>query len=126
MPQPAQEHGNHQVSGGAPFSTPVAAKRNVKVVAEPGGQRDVPAPPKVRWRDGEVRQLEINHEPEAHEVSQTPGNIRIAGKIAINLESKSEQPNDHLKACGCRTLSENLICKQSTVIRHENFLEKPQ
>ena len=47
VPQPAEQHGDHQVAVACALAAAVAAERDVQVVAQPGRQRDVPAPPEL-------------------------------------------------------------------------------
>src|SRR5436853_7697244 len=47
MPEPTEEHGEDQVNVSAAESAPVSAQGDVKILAQPGGERDVPAPPEI-------------------------------------------------------------------------------
>src|SRR5690606_27516404 len=47
VPEAAQEHGGHEVELGAHRALAVAAQGDVEVVAEPGGEADVPAAPEL-------------------------------------------------------------------------------
>ena len=51
VPQPAQQHRRHQIDVAPHLAVPVAAERDVDVIAQEPAQRDVPAAPEV----GDVR-----------------------------------------------------------------------
>ena len=59
MPKAAQEHDNDKIERGTIRTDLISAERNVKVIAQEGGKRDVPAPPKIREADGGVGKTEI-------------------------------------------------------------------
>src|ERR1017187_4190244 len=37
VPQPAEQHGEHQIAVGHPASPPITTQRDVQIVAQPGG-----------------------------------------------------------------------------------------
>src|SRR6202011_1852123 len=45
VPEPAEQHRHQQIDVTARLAEPVAAERNIEVVAQEARQRDVPAPP---------------------------------------------------------------------------------
>ena len=47
VPGPADEHGQEEIPVLLEPSGPVAAQGNVQKVAQPGAERDVPAPPEI-------------------------------------------------------------------------------
>src|ERR1044071_484196 len=47
VPHPAEQHRQHQIAVRLPPAAPVAAERLVEIVAQPGGERDVPALPEI-------------------------------------------------------------------------------
>ena len=55
VPQPGDEHGRHEVDIRPDRSLAVAAQRYVDVVADPAGQRDVPAAPELGGAGAQVR-----------------------------------------------------------------------
>ena len=46
VPQARYEHGDEEVEVRTPTAATTAAKREVEIIAEPGGEADVPAVPK--------------------------------------------------------------------------------
>ena len=65
---------------------PVATERNVHIVAEPGGQRDMPAAPELGDRLADVRIVEVFEERKAEHFAETDRHIRVAGEIEVNLQ----------------------------------------
>src|SRR5262245_27958245 len=59
VPQAAQKKHDHEIAIRSRRRAAVAAERYVEVVAEPGRQRNVPAPPEVLHRFGNVGPPEI-------------------------------------------------------------------
>ena len=72
MPNAGEQHGNHQIDLRAPPAFAAAAQRDIDVVANPSGERDVPTVPEVAQikraqRHGEVlRQLKAEQHGHAH------------------------------------------------------------
>src|ERR1035438_6643943 len=64
---------------------PAAAQGNVEVVAQPTGERDVPAPPEVRHAGRQVRTPEVDREVKSEQLGHADGHVRVAGKIEIDL-----------------------------------------
>jgi len=59
VPQAAEQHGEEEIHVCAGVAQAVAAERDVQVVAQPGGERDVPAPPELARVAREVGLLEV-------------------------------------------------------------------
>ena len=51
MPQTCHQHGEEVVEIHAHLSLPVSAQRNIHIIAEPEGKRDVPATPELSNRE---------------------------------------------------------------------------
>src|SRR5271170_3703492 len=88
MPQAAEQHGQQEVAIGLAFSVSIPAQWNVQIIAEPGAQTDVPAPPEILNAVGQVRLAEIHHKMKAHELGASPGNAAVTAEVAINLPSE--------------------------------------
>ena len=59
VPQTAQEHRGQQVGIGSYAAAVTAAERDVQIIAQPGGQRDVPPAPKIAEAYGDKWAVEI-------------------------------------------------------------------
>src|SRR2546423_1304649 len=89
MPETSQEHDDHEIDRGPRPSNAVAAERNVKVITQEGGKRDVPAPPEIGKANGCVRKTEIILQMKAKAEGRANGTGRIAGEIEKDLSGKS-------------------------------------
>ncbi len=85
MPQAAEEHGQEQVAVGLEGAAAVAAQADVEVVAQPGRQADVPAPPELGDRLADVGLVEVLHEAEAHHQAEADGHVAVAGEVEVEL-----------------------------------------
>ena len=86
VPQAAEEEDGQQVEIDPRLRDPAAAQRDVDVVAEPGGERDVPAPPEVLHGAGDVGIVEVLDELEAQHPPQPDGHVRVAREIEVDLQ----------------------------------------
>ena len=86
VPQPAEQHHQREVDIRADAALAVAAERDVKVIAEPCGERQVPPPPEFRDRLRAVRRIEVLREHESEHQTEADRHVRVAGKIEIDLE----------------------------------------
>ena len=68
----------------------IAAERDVQVVAQPRGERDVPAPPEVREADRRVRKAEIIGHGETQAQRRPDRRGRVAGEVAEDLTAEGE------------------------------------
>ena len=86
MPEAGQRPYGKQIENVPCGRAPVAAERDVHIVAEPGGQRDVPAAPELGDRLADVRIVEVFEKLEAEHFAETDRHIRVAGEIEVNLQ----------------------------------------
>src|SRR5437879_7150733 len=88
MPKPREDHGRQKVHGGFPLPAGAAAQRNVQVIAKPGAQTNVPAPPEILEPLRQKWLAEIDHEMEAHQLSAAACDIAIPAEISVHLPRK--------------------------------------
>ncbi len=88
VPEASEEHGDEEVSAGAPGARAVASEADVEVIAEPGGEADVPPLPEFAWGGGGVGDVEIRHEIEAQEAGGAAGDIGVSGEVGVDLEGE--------------------------------------
>src|SRR5260370_24112758 len=62
VPEASEQHREHQIAVRAALAVAAAPEWNVQVVAKPGAEADVPAPPEILQAGGEVRLTEVHHE----------------------------------------------------------------
>src|SRR5687767_5247120 len=79
VPQAGEEHGEEQIPAGHGNSAAAASDGEVDVIAKPGGEADVPAPPEVARADGKVGQAEVDDELEPEEFRDAARDGGVAG-----------------------------------------------
>src|SRR5439155_540889 len=78
VPEAAEEEDEPEVEIGAGGAVAIAPEGNVEIVAKPRRERDVPPPPELRHRSGDIRVVEVLREAEAEEPGQPDGHVRVA------------------------------------------------
>ena len=81
----------------ARVSHPVSAERDVEVVAQESGKRDMPAPPEIGKANGGVGKPEIIFEMEAEAKGRTDRAGGIAGEIEKDLAGESHHAQPGIK-----------------------------
>ena len=69
---------------------PAAPQGEVHVIPEPGGQGDVPPPPELGDRPGDVGVVEVLQEVEAEHLAQADGHVGVAGEVIVDLEGVAD------------------------------------
>ena len=94
VPQPAEEKDDEEIEIGSGQGRAAAAEGKIKIVAKPGGQRDMPACPVLAERSRYVRIVEILGKAEAEHPAQPDGHVGVSGEIEIDLqcEANGAQP----------------------------------
>ena len=88
VPETTEKHDYDKIRRGANRADLIAAERNIKVVAQKCGKRDVPASPEIGKTDGRVRKTKIILEMKAKAERGADGAGRIAGEIEKYLAGK--------------------------------------
>ena len=98
MPDAGDEKDGKEVEQGAPPAFAVSAQRDVEVFPEPGAQRDVPPPPELGDRAGEVGEVEVFLHANPEQFAQADGDVRVGGKVVVNLQhiQKGDAPGGGL------------------------------
>ena len=97
VPEPAEQHRQHDVPIGEDRAPAVAAERDVDVVAKPPRERHVPPPPEVLDRGRRVRGVEVLREGEAEEQCDPDRNARVAGEVGVDLDGVRVDPDQELE-----------------------------
>ena len=98
VPETARQKDDHAVCIFPEFSLPAAAERYIEIIPEPGGERDVPAPPELRHRLRGVRRVEVLHQPDAEDLCRADRDRRVAREVAVDLERKEHRRDDKIPA----------------------------
>ena len=85
VPQAGERKDDEQVQAGAAQPTAASAQRDIEIVPEPAGQRDMPPPPVFADRAGEIRVVEVFRQGDTEEFSDADGHIAVAGEVKIQL-----------------------------------------
>ena len=122
VPEAAQEHGNEEVDFGAGEAKAISAEGDVEVIAEPGGEADVPALPEFTHAGGGVGKVEIEHDIKAENEGGAASDIGIAGEIAVDLESEGDGgEKDHRSGGG--VVAVNHFHERGEIIGNDDFFE---
>ena len=115
---------NHQDAQiGAHGGVAVAAQRDVQIILQPLGERDVPPFPEVARRVGLVRRVEVLGQVEAHQHGHTDGNVGVTREVGIHLQRVDEQCGEVLKSGEQRGVVENAVHEvDGEVVAHNQFL----
>src|SRR5712672_567216 len=125
VPQAAEKHGEHEIDVGANFAEAIATKTNVKIVAEPGAEADVPAAPEVLETLRQVGLAKIDHEMEAHELGAAARDAAIAAEVSVDLPSESvsaEQDRHGIRRA--EVAAKSGVCEKSAIIGDDDLSEE--
>ena len=100
-----------------------AAERDVDVVAEPGRQRDVPAPPEVGRAAREIRMVEVLGQLEPEPARRAARDVGVGGEVRVDLDREGEHagPEDVERRIRQR---EDLVGDHADVVGDDELLEE--
>src|SRR5436853_2909674 len=98
VPETTEQHRDHDVAINEPGRPAISAERNVKIIAEPARETDVPAMPEVGNARREIRETKIDGQLVTEEARGSDGHVGVTGKIAIDLD-RVEQHRDPRARC---------------------------
>src|SRR6266404_4590352 len=127
VPEPAEEHDDNQIDRGANRADLIAAERNVKVISQECGKRDVPATPEVGKANGRVGKTEIVLEMKTEAKSRADGADGIAGEIEKYLAGEGHDAEPRIERNERTGVTKNAIGRtgQHRVGEH-NFFKQAQ
>ncbi len=127
VPQPADQHRDHEIDVPPDWSAPVAAQWNVKIIAQKVRQRDVPTRPELHDAGRFVRRSEVDRQANAEQQRQSDRHVRIAGEIEVDLKCIGERAAPTIDETGSRaaTLAEHGVGKRRDAVRDDDFFEQP-
>ena len=88
VPEPAEQHRDHDVAERPEPPAAVAAERDVEVVAQPARERHVPAPPEVAQREGHVGAVEVLRQLVSEQQGEADRHVGVAGEVAVDLRGE--------------------------------------
>ena len=104
MPEPAEQHRQHDVDVGAKAALAVAAQGDVEIVAEPARERHVPASPKLAQRRRCVRPIEVLRQAKAEQQGNSDRHVGVAAEVSVDLNRvgvDSHQDDKRRVLVGC-------------------------
>lgn len=109
VPEPAQQKSNEKIAQGAGSAAAVAAERDIKIIPQPAGKRNVPAPPEILNIAGLVRRVEVPGQMNIEKKRAAYSHVAIAGKVEIELKSIGDAAEAGFKkghgACNVKAMS---------------------
>ncbi len=124
VPQPAEQHRDHHVPVRHERALPVTAERDVDVVAQPAGERHVPAPPEVLQRDRGVRRVEVLRELEAEQQRDADRDVRVAAEVGEDLHGVRVDADQHLERRVAVRRCKDLVHDVSRQVIRDHHLQK--
>ena len=124
MPKAAYQEDYQRITNDFGFSGATAAQRNVEIIAEPRGERDVPAPPELSNVATEIGIVEVAHQPNAKQLGHTDGDIGIAREVGVDLEGEEHGRQRQSGTVVGRLVPEDLVHKNGAVVGDGHFLEQ--
>ena len=97
------------ISGGRSIS--VAAQRNVKVVPEPAAEGHMPATPELLRIHGLIGRIEVLGQIETHQHGHAGSDVRVAGKVCIDLQGIAEKGRQVLEAAVHQGILKHAVCE---------------
>src|SRR6266487_2683299 len=127
VPKAPEKHDDHQIDGGAHRADLVAAERNVKVIAQERGKRDVPAPPEIGEANRGIWKTEIVLQMKSQAEGSADCTDGIPGEIEKYLPGKGHYAEPGIKRNQRTRIAENTIRRagQHRVGEH-NFLKQTE
>ena len=101
MPEAAHKEDDEGVADARQEGAAAPSQRDVEVIAEPGGEGDVPPSPELCDVAREVGVGEVAHQVDAEEAGGTDGDVGVAGEVAVDLKGEEERPQHQRAARHC-------------------------
>ena len=125
VPQAAEQHREEQVEVHAQPPLSVAAERDVEIVAQPGGERDVPAPPEVGDAVALVRCAEVGGDFKAHPQGDADGHVRVTREVAVELQGVAVDAEQVFQSAVKRGVVEDARHEvHADIVRDDAFLKQ--
>ena len=129
VPEAANQHDRRKVDVCADAALAVAAEGNIQVIAEPGGERQVPPPPEFCDGLRAVRRIEVLCEHESEHQAETDRHVRVTAEVEVNLERIRDRAVPGIETAqvarierGVRDLAAG-VCQQN-LLRHAEHEER--
>ncbi len=127
VPEASEQHGEAKIRVSARDAAAISAQRDIEIVAQPGGERDVPALPEVGESRRCVRVAKVIRQGEAEAHGDADRARRIAGEVAKDLAREGERaaPGIEGREALHRVVGE-VHDRREDGIREDDLLEEPE
>ena len=125
VPETTDDHDNRQIEVGSAFAFAISAERDVEVVAQDGGERDVPAAPKFGDALGAVRRIKISWEFETEHSAKTDCHVGIAAEVEVDLKSVGQGTDPGINGVRVGRI-ENGVGHLPTRVGEEDFFREAE
>ena len=125
MPEAADHEHEKRVQSCPPRAEPVAAQRNIEVLAEPSGEGDMPPAPEILDVRGEVGIGEVPRHVQREQPGASDSDIRIAAEVTVDLEGEEVGGPEQLPAGRLGHVAVSLRHVEPQVIGNDHLLEEP-
>ena len=124
VPQAADQKHDHHVQAGAGGAPAGAAQRDVQIILEPGGQRNVPPAPELLDGAGQIGRVEVLHQPVTQHLRRADGDVGIGGEVAVDLERERHRGHRQRAARGSLVFAVHMVHDHRHPVRNHNLLEQ--
>src|SRR5206468_10996342 len=90
IPQAAPRHRQHEIAIRRRRAAAVPAQGNVKLIAQPTGERDVPAAPELADARSQIRPPKVHRKMKSEQLRHPDRHVSVAGEIEVDLKTESE------------------------------------
>ena len=126
VPEPAQSKDCEGIGRRAEPAFAVPAERNVDVLAEPAGERDVPPPPEIPDPVREVWIFEVFGQADPEQAGGSQGDVGVAGEVRVDLEAEEDRCGQHLRSGQGAVGKERVGDRCNRVGNHDLLCVAPQ
>ena len=124
VPQAGDQERDQQVQPPPALPLAIAAERDVQVVAEPGGQRNVPATPEVADARRKIRRIEVLHQVEAEDLCRADRDHRVAAEVAVDLQRKRQRRQQQRHAAEGRVVVPDGVHEDRSPVGDDHLQEE--
>lgn len=124
VPDAADEEGDHDVAVFADARASASAKRNVNVIAQPGAQRDMPAPPEAGNALCKIRCPEIGIQLQTKNSCSADRDGGVACKIRIDLKGEGKASDDGLHGSAGKKILPDIVHENSCAVGDDHLHKK--
>src|SRR6266545_2638410 len=123
VPKAAEKHDDDQIRRGTNWTDLIAAERNVKIIAQECGKRDMPAPPEVGKPNGGVRKTEIIFQMKTKTQRGADSAGGITGKIKKYLAGECHDTQPGIQCDEWPSVTKNAVgrTREHRIGEHDFF-----